>query len=323
MVFPVRLIAGGITLSDVFEQAWDSIVKIDEGMWEEIYAPLYEVLGGRGKNKRGYAGASSSLDFVPTEMLPPTRHFQGKSPSNFGIGDQKVERLMESIMEHGMLGRNSDWWVHRSDEDRGLDAKAEGLKRYDKAAEQKDSVGNVAIPQLNFNPSGWMIGEGNHRVEALRRMNAPFIPAYMISSTMNEKLKKPQYNYDREMIYGKDMRRLMGLDSNRYALFPHLQEDYPDLFDPNFNEEHRKAIGGYGIPASFGRRRNAVPPSFFFGRELVPGMGRLIPDLPKGLSAQDIPMEELRTYDTSWGEKANDPTGAFSEFQDRLNWRVI
>jgi len=51
-----------------FDAAWDSIVKIDEGMWEEIYAPLYEVLGGRGKNRSHYANTASPLDFIPTEL---------------------------------------------------------------------------------------------------------------------------------------------------------------------------------------------------------------------------------------------------------------
>jgi len=306
-----------------FDTAW-AIIKIDEGMWEEIYAPLYEVLGGRGKNKRRYAGSSSPLDFVPTEMLPPTRHWQEVLPSSTYGGDygkQRIEELMESIMEHGMLGRDSEWWKRRSDEEKGLDVIEEGRKRYDKAAAGLDAVGNVAIPQLHFTPSGWGIGEGNHRVEALRTMGAPYIPAYMVSSGYDRKLRKPQFNYDEDMIYGEDMRRLMGLTSNRYAQLPHLAEEYPESFDYNMNEEHRKATGGYGIPASFGRRRDAVPPSFFFGRELVPGMGRLIPDLPKGLSAQDIPMTELRQFDGRW-EEANDPTGAFSEFQDNLHWRV-
>ena len=71
-----------------FERAWDSIVKIDEGMWEEIYAPLYEVLGGRGKNPLRHANSSSPLDFVPTEMLSPNRHYQGGLPSSFGRGDE-------------------------------------------------------------------------------------------------------------------------------------------------------------------------------------------------------------------------------------------
>jgi len=304
-----------------FDTAWD-LLKIDEGMWEEIYAPLYEVLGGRGKNKRSYAGSASPLDFMPTEMLPPSRHWQGDAPSTLGDSDnRRVEGLMESIMEHGMLGRDSEWWQHRSDERRGLNVIEEGKKRYDKSAAGLDAVGNVAIPQLQFTPSGWGIGEGNHRVDALRRMGAPYIPAYMSSSGYDRKMRKPQYNYDEDMIYGEDMRRLMGLTSNRYAQLPHLAEEYPESFDYNMNEEHRRATGGYGIPASFGRRGDAVPPSFFFGRELVPGMGRLIPDLPKGLSAQDIPMKELYQSDGSWG-KANDPTGAFSEFQDNLRWRV-
>lgn len=313
-----------------FDQAWDSILKIDEGMWEEIYAPLYEVLGGRGKNPLRHANSSSPLDFVPTEMLSPNRHYQGGLPSSFGRGDAYVEMLMESIMEHGMLGRDSDWWVYGSDEKEGLDAKALGKKRYDETAAGKRAIGNVAIPQLHFTPAGWGIGEGNHRTEALRRMGAPYIPAYMVSAGWGARFagKNPDYRYDPNMIYGEDMMHLMGLDSENYALYPHIADyDSDDDFDFNAfdmrrNESHINATEGYGIPASFGRRRDAVPPSFFFGRELVPGMGRLVPNLPDGLTAQDIPLSELRSIDGYWG-KANDPTGDFRRFQDNLDWKVI
>ena len=102
----------------------------------------------------------------------------------------------------------------------------------------------------------------------------------------------------------------MALDSDIYA-------KYPEAVDYNLNERHRRKTRGYGVPATFGRRGYAVPPSFFFGRELVPGMGRLIPDLPEGLTARDIPLEELYV-----GDGNNDPTGAFTEFQNRLRWRV-
>ena len=297
-----------------FESAW-SLLKIDEGLWEEIYSPLYEVLGGRGKNRNEYAGHASSLDFVPTEMLPPSRHFQGDSPSSlYAQGRQHVEELMESIMEHGMLGRDSPWWRRSKDEygnDGTKHALEEGRKRYDAAAAGLSAVGNVAIPKLGFTPSGWGISEGNHRVDALRQMGAPYIPAYMGAGGDGRfEGKNPQYHYDEDMIYGEDMRRLMALDSDIYA-------KYPEAVDYNLNERHRRKTRGYGIPATFGRRGYAVPPSFFFGRELVPGMGRLIPDLPEGLTARDIPLEELYV-----GDGNNDPTGAFTEFQNRLRWRV-
>jgi len=51
-------------------------------------------------------------------------------------------------------------------------------------------------------------------------------------------------------------------------------------------------------------------------------MGRLVPNLPDGLTAQDIPLSELRSMDGYWG-KANDPTGDFRRFQDNLDWKVI
>ena len=63
-VLLARMIAGGLTLSDLFEQAWDSIVKIDEGMWEEIYAPLLNQTTGMGK----LPFAEYASDFVPTQL---------------------------------------------------------------------------------------------------------------------------------------------------------------------------------------------------------------------------------------------------------------
>jgi len=307
-----------------FDAAWDSIVKIDEGMWEEIYAPLYEVLGGRGKNRSHYANTASPLDFIPTELLPPSRHWQGDSPSSFDRREGYVEELMESIMEHGMLGSGSDWWKYSGDK-----SPNDARERYEKVASGESAVGDVAIPSLEFTPGGWGIGEGNHRTEALRRMGAPYIPAYFKSGGSRRiGGENPQYRYDPDMIYGEDMARLMGLDSENYALYPHIadydsNDDFDfSAFDFRRDEHHNNITGAYGLPASFGKRRDAVPPSFFFGRELVPGMGRMVPNLPDGLTAQDIPLEEIQQYDTSW-KKANDPTGAFTDFFRNRDWKVI
>ena len=86
-----------------FDQAW-AVVKADTGMWDEIYAPLYEQLGGRG------SGPSSeslpALDFLPTnvamEML--TRNLMPHSLRDLpekGDGGFSVEQLKERIMDEG------------------------------------------------------------------------------------------------------------------------------------------------------------------------------------------------------------------------------
>lgn len=55
-----------------FDTAW-SLVKADTGMWDEIYADLYEKLGGRGRGKTDNTGGlpgykSVPLDFIPTNF---------------------------------------------------------------------------------------------------------------------------------------------------------------------------------------------------------------------------------------------------------------
>jgi len=268
-----------------FDQAF-ALLKADTGMWDEIYAPLYQVLGGRGQNTYKYANMGSPLDFMQTKDIPPFRHFGGKEPNQ----DAYIEELMESILEHGMLGRNSDWWKWENDE-----GPEKGHARFDASQAGLDQVGNVAIPSLGYEPTGWNVAEGNHRLAALRRLGAPYVPAYTSSSGWRE--KKP---YSADLPIGPNMRRWMGLDSEK---------------------GYDNAYSGYGIGASVGRRGMPIPPSFFFEQELVPGMGRLVPDLPNApqpllpqlprhLTAADMPLEEVR------GEP-------FGEWQNYPKWKVI
>jgi hypothetical protein len=265
-----------------FDTAW-AIAKADTGMWDEIYAPLYDVFGGRGRNPYEYA---IPLDFMQTKDLPPERHFQGQEPKN----DEYIEELMESIMEHGMLGRTAPFWVFSGE------SPEEGQARFDRSKAGEGHPGNVSIPKIGYSKysdEGWNINEGNHRTAALRRLGAPTIPVYASSSGWGR--TKP---YSADLPLGENMRRWMGLDEN--------QDELDD----------------YGITASLGRRSMPVPPSFMFGRELVPNMGRLIPDLPKGLSIEGMPLNETRMREGWWGE-ANDPTGGYGDWQNRPKWKVI
>ena len=71
-----------------FDHAWD-LLKVDTGMWDEIYAPLYELFGGRGNNPYPKA---IPLDFMQTKDLPPERHYQSIPEKN------KVwERVLEKV----------------------------------------------------------------------------------------------------------------------------------------------------------------------------------------------------------------------------------
>ena len=267
---------------NAFDQAF-SLLKIDEGMWEEIYAPLHEIFGGRGKNPIKNA---IPLDFMQTKDLPVERHYQGRRLSD----DAYIERIMEDILEHGMMGRDSHWW-HRGNKDL-----EEGRAEYDRNAAHETHPGWVSIPNIGYSKysdDGWSIAEGNHRTAALRRLGAPYIPVYANSSGWGN--TKP---YTAELPLGSNMKRWMGLDEH-------------GKYDDNLDD--------YGITASLGRRGMAVPPSFMFGRELVPGMGQMIPDLENW---EQMPLNETRTGDGWWG-KGNDPEGRFRAWQINPKWKVV
>ena len=267
-------------MSNAFDEAW-SLLKIDEGMWDEIYAPLHQIFGGRGNNSYPKA---IPLDFMQTKDLPVERHFQGDEPQTV----DNIKRIMEDIMENGMMGRDSHWWHH------GNKDLEEGRAEFDRNAAHKTHPGYVSIPNIGYSKysdKGWNISEGNHRTAALRRLGAPHIPVYASSSGWGR--DKP---YSAELPLGDDMRRWMGLNE-----------------EGEFNDD----LDDHGITASVGRRGMAVPPSFMFGRELVPGMGRMIPDLPKGLTAADMPLNEAG----GWG-KENDKDGHFRNWQHNPSWRV-
>tara|TARA_R110000824_G_scaffold214839_1_gene401068 strand:+ start:4754 stop:5569 length:816 start_codon:yes stop_codon:yes gene_type:complete len=247
-------------MSDAFDTAWE-IAKADTGMWDEIYAPLYDVFGGeRGRNTDKHA---FPLDFIQTKDVPLERHYGGKNamallPHHQGY----VEDIMQDILEYGMMGRDSQWW-HRDGRKRKKDL-TEGRIKFDENKAGLRNPGGVSIPMIGSTPDGWQINEGNHRVHALRRLNAPYIPAYS-QATEYEKPKP----FSPDLPMGAEMRRWTGNSQERPR-------------DP------------YGFQSRLREGKFTIPPSFLFGRELVPGMGKLIPDLPKELSASDMPLDEIR-----------------------------
>jgi hypothetical protein len=198
-------------MSNAFEQGF-SLLKIDEGMWEEIYAPLLAETTGMGDK----TSSRFATDFVPTDFAFETmRHSR---PLAIGHGDQgwDQEQLMQSILEDG--------YDARSHEKRG---------RVD--------------PSFHWSKDGGISTfEGNHRLHALRELGAPYVP-FMGQGLTNAKGYQP------------------------HPINPTMK----DALD---NEK------GYSIIDYMTRGNNSlgVPPSYLYGRELVPGMGRLEPVSPSG-----------------------------------------
>ena len=137
-----------------FDRAW-AVVKADTGMWDEIYAPLYEQLAGRG------SGPSSerlpALDFLPTnvamEML--TEHLRGygeetrqpmRGLPRTGNHGHSVEQLKDIIMDEGFRINPR----HAPD----------------------------VVPNFIFDDKGVMQQwEGRHRLRALHELGAPYVPS--------------------------------------------------------------------------------------------------------------------------------------------------
>lgn len=136
-------------MSDMFEKAWE-IAKADTGMVDEIYAPLYEQLGGRGKaSKRDIL----PLDFIPTSLaMEMLIQADGKHMDavrhNTGSDGFNVDELKERILEHGFT------------------------------IPKKRRTFSHSIPQFDFDLEGRMSrGEGRHRTLALHELGMPYIPS--------------------------------------------------------------------------------------------------------------------------------------------------
>ena len=223
----------------VFDRAW-ALVKADTGMWDEIYADLYEKLGGRGRGKTeniaGLPGYKSvPLDFMPTDVAMKilnqnilmgepniVQQPQGRTPleefreNSQGDHGNTVDALIESIMENGF----------RLEESRSSDV----------------------VPRFRFDHKGnveqW---EGRHRTQALSEMGAPYIPSAGIG----------EWNIDPTKFMPKG-----------------IKNPFNEI-NPIFSgDESQYSAAGYFGPD---KHQYHSPPSWIFNQELVPGMGRLLP----------------------------------------------
>ena len=254
-----------------FDTAW-AIAKADTGMWDEIYAPLHQQLSGRGSAPPPDKGRPV-LDFIPTSlgMEMLNQHIKDAFRSNIGGDSQDYQDKY-------------DEWVANSKGDHGFDIDSlkqsileEGYKIPDKIF---NSRSQYIIPSFEFDIGGGMEQyEGRHRTKALSELGAPYMPSFGMGTHMG--------------LGGLDR---LGIQSP-YSVNP-IYLSKPDYYSP----------AAYYGPE---RGRYPVPPSYAFGREIVPGMGRLIPSW-KGKAISDKDML-AHISDSEMGD----------EWVDRPEWKVI
>ena len=234
-----------------FDTAW-AIAKADTGMWDEIYAPLLSQTTGMGE----LSSAHHFTDFVPTnfarQLIYPglnnsflnsnklnEKDYIEALMENKGDDGWDVERLMESILESGFDPKTS--LNRRSRIDPSFQAGERGIEAY----------------------------EGRHRLLALDKLGAPYVP-------------------------------YVGYFGDHYA----DTHEHPYSFGREFEATRTPSVGGEASPWSIGGQlragKLAIPPSFMYGREMVSGMGRLLPVNDDGTPLNVI--DEIRSINDKWRE---------------------
>jgi len=241
----------------VFDQAW-AIVKADSEYWDEFFAPVVSQTSGMGALDRGFEGVSGGdfdsdippryrpiessiepLDFMPMEDA--MKIFMSGRFSDFLGGDSYGDTSEEAYKDIIAGGSGEeDWYVDDlvdSMEDEGYNNQLPG-------------EWGPLRPELTFNARKIAPHEGRHRMLALERLGAPYVPI---------------------TAYGSGLRG---------SIYPHaidhqhpIGEDMQEWFDTPMEFNLAEYMTRGDIP---------IPPSFLYGRELVPGKGRLVPTMPGG-----------------------------------------
>jgi hypothetical protein len=267
-----------------FEEAW-SLLKIDEGMWEEIYAPLLSQTTGMGDME----SARFASDFVPTQFaIDNIIAGRPKRDSNWNYTEESKRR--------GGDGLNTDenWIAHlrRDKGDHGFDVDTlaqsileEGFNPL-KEGEGWNRSGRPD-PTFEFNSAGMSQFEGRHRLLALDKLGAPYVPYMGIKNRF----------VDEAMV---------DAGSAVAHQFP-LGEEYKQVSLKN---------NPYSLGEYIDRGHISVPPSYLYGREMVPGKGRLLPINP--LTGK--PMDMLSHLDEGRWIDNNDTN--IRAWKKKPSWRV-
>jgi len=273
-----------------FNTAWD-LLKIDEGMWEEIYAPMLNETTGMGNLE----SARFASDFVPTQIaLDNLKAGRPKRGDNWNY--------MHESKRRGGDGLNTDenWIAHlmrdKGDHSFDVDTLAqsileEGFKPIRPSIEGNEQGwlrSGRPDPTFEFNRHGTAQHEGRHRILALDKLGAPYIPYMGIQNRF----------VDQQMIdYG----------SARKHPYP-LGEEYMQM-----NDNHK----GYSLGDYINRGDIFVPPSYLYGREMVPGMGRLLPVNPQ----TGEPMNMLDHMDDGWREDSD--FNYIRAWKEKPSWKQV
>ena len=197
--------------------------------------------------------------------------YELRQPNDRGDHQWNVEELAEGILEHGFdpLKIPDQGW-HKS---------------------------GRPDPTFEFDQFGTHQYEGRHRLLALDKLGAPYVP-YMGYSVA----------YHRPEPYERAV--------------PHRQP-LGDAFRHMMDNK-----GGYSLGAYIGRSHIPVPPSFLYGREMVPGMGRLEPvnrlgepiDMLTHIDDRPWPHDAL---DSMLARNQREPLNPFDELSVSRNQRLL
>tara|TARA_B100000287_G_scaffold328848_1_gene313385 strand:+ start:231 stop:995 length:765 start_codon:yes stop_codon:yes gene_type:complete len=221
-----------------FDQAW-AIVKADSEYWDEFFAPVASQTSGMGALERGKEGEIQPLDFMPMEdamkILMSGRFSEFLGGDSYG--DMSEETYKDII---GAGSGDEQWYVDDlvdSMEDEGYNNQLPG-------------EWGPLRPELRFTARKIAPFEGRHRMLALERLGAPYVPI----TARHMGLRTPIYDHaiDHQYPIGDDM------------------------------QEWLKTNLDYNLAEYMARGDIPIPPSFLYGRELVPGKGRLVPTMPGG-----------------------------------------
>ena len=262
-------------MSSAFEQAF-SLLKIDEGMWEEIYAPLRQQTTGMGE----LDAAPFASDFVPTEFAlenirrrvdqKETEEFMDKLHQNTGDHGFDVDSLEQSILEEGFN-------PYLPPIMRGGKERKQGWA-YSGRPDPTFEFGNDRIEQF----------EGNHRLLALARLGAPYVP-------------------------------YMGLHNHYVDRYDDFGREHPHPFGREY-KQMKDQSKPYSLANYIARGHIPVPPSYLYGREMVPGMGRLLP-----VNARSgMPMDMVSHLDEGVRIDENNWTAGTEnrQWKRKPSWRV-
>ena len=255
-----------------FDTAWD-LLKIDEGMWEEIYAPLLAQTTGMGQKQH----ARHTVDFVPT---PFAMDVMRNRSWNKDLTDDNWEELILDSDAHGF-----------GDTGYTMDELMQSIMEQGFTMEGAENHGRID-PSFQVNPLGMDMYEGNHRLLALNALGAPYVPFMGRGAT---RIHNPTPH---KMPLSQEALNLWGEREN-YSLADYMTGGSPQ-----------------------------IPPSWLYGREMVPGMGRLEPVNRLGepmdmLTHIDDRPRDFDALESMLARNRRQPLNPFDELSVSRNQRLL